>query len=51
MKIQDPLKYWEIIDVELGHVFITYNQENCAHYEEAIKEMGHRSLVKEVIPR
>ena len=50
MRIQDPVKYYEIIDVELGHVFITYEKDQIPYYQKSIEAMNHRALVKKVKP-
>jgi hypothetical protein len=50
MRIKEPMTYWEIVDVELGHVFITYEKDQIPYYQKSIEAMGHRFLTKEVIP-
>jgi hypothetical protein len=39
---------WEVIDIELAHVFVVDKKELVKDYQQAIEEMGHRALIKEV---
>jgi hypothetical protein len=39
---------WEIIDVELAHVFWAATAGTRDDYKNAIEMIGHRAIVKEV---
>ena len=41
---------WEIVDVEMAHVFHTDDKKMVADYVQAIETLGHRSIVHEVKP-
>lgn len=45
-----PLKktQWEVVDVELAHVFVCETKESRDAFMNAIELMGHRSIVNEV---
>jgi hypothetical protein len=39
---------WEIIDVELAHVFFTDDQSMIDDYKTSIENQGHRAIVHEI---
>ena len=50
MRIKEAMTYFEIIDIDMGHVFITYEKDQIPYYQKSIEAMNHRALVKEVKP-
>jgi hypothetical protein len=51
MRIKEPVTYWEIVDVELGYTFIAYSPQTRDDYENGVKLLNHRAIVKEVKPK
>ena len=47
-RLKEPRHRWEVIDVELGHVFYCDTEVMRDDSEALIKDMGHRVIVKEI---
>jgi hypothetical protein len=43
-------KFWEVVDVEIAFVFYAETKEVAELYRKAVELVGHRSIVKEVVP-
>lgn len=46
--IKEPVIFWEVIDVEVGHVFHAETIEGRDAFHNALELLGHRAIVKEV---
>ena len=39
---------WEVVDVELAHVFLCETKDGRDAFVNAVELMGHRAIVKEI---